>query len=613
MNTQKKNPHTTLGEHLLTRTRHSVDCNNTAPFHTSPIPLTLRSRTAVAVFLTLLCGVVLMSIFSPPHASASPSHPRSALGLSVSKVVVNLSTMPTVNMNDVELSQSITVLEEENLRVQKEMVETVAVVSNVETSVDMLNKTIVEAKEEYTRISVLLEEMFTQLKAANSVYNDSLEIATEAEVEKAMAVEKIANLTAIIATKSEELQKMEVEVSQFIRHLYQDGSMSTPDIAQIVTDKTLTINGNQKENSQHVLNKVNVLTKTLETDIGTVQEQKRTLADLETSLTAKSNAAQIAEENAEAAKTATEEGTRRIAELLNQQKNTLATIQAEEQFQQEKLKILTEKVNLLQTTQNETSEKITTLEAEEEKRALESLQKAQAEEKARNAAREALRLAEQTQNLNVSTTTSKLAEESQKWLETTSIITTKENVNQQCPKVAPGGTNWDGVDVGGLCVAAVASAPTTEAQRAILYAFNHLGSPYSQGNRLSVKPPVFDCSSFVARAYNAGGAYISKNGKVYNWINMFGSTVRYTPGVYEGTNLKRVTKNDPLKPGDVFIQFNGDSPANSGGDAGHAQMYLGVYEGDHYIIQSGGGRDSKVNVSHHRNSFNNEWVFRYTK
>ena len=217
---------------------------------------------------------------------------------------------------------------------------------------------------------------------------------------------------------------------------------------------------------------------------------------------------------------------------------------------------------------------------------------------------------------DLSTLSLKLAEERNSlktFLTVKGSVPITEAAPDVCPKVAPGGTNWDGVDVGGLCVAAVASAPTTEAQRAILYAFNHLGSPYSQGNRLSVKPPVFDCSSFVARAYNAGGAYISKNGKVYNWINMFGSTVRYTPGVYEGTNLKRVTKNDPLKPGDVFIQFNGDSPANSGGDAGHAQMYLGVYEGDHYIIQSGGGRDSKVNVSHHRNSFNNEWVFRYTK
>lgn len=189
---------------------------------------------------------------------------------------------------------------------------------------------------------------------------------------------------------------------------------------------------------------------------------------------------------------------------------------------------------------------------------------------------------------------------------------TTEKAPADCPTTAPVGTFPAGTNVKALCDRAVAQAPTEAAAAAIRYMFAHLGSPYSQGNRYSVNPPVFDCSSFVARGYTAAGAKIVKGTKEASWVSTFGWTGAYMPTAFEGSNLTRMAVRpgnlSTLLPGDVLIQFSGTNPAGSAGNNGHAQVYIG----DGLVIQSGGNHPrSLVNVTRHHNSFNNEWYFRY--
>ena len=75
-----------------------------------------------------------------------------------------------------------------------------------------------------------------------------------------------------------------------------------------------------------------------------------------------------------------------------------------------------------------------------------------------------------------------------------------------CPTSAPSGTLRDGaarVGVARLCADSVARARTPYAARAIKFALRNLGAPYSQPNRMGAFS--FDCSSYVTRAYDAGG------------------------------------------------------------------------------------------------------------
>lgn len=187
-----------------------------------------------------------------------------------------------------------------------------------------------------------------------------------------------------------------------------------------------------------------------------------------------------------------------------------------------------------------------------------------------------------------------------------------ETAPATCPSTAPAGTFPAGTNVKQLCERAVAKAPSAQAAGAIRYAFAHLGSPYSQSNRYSVNPPVFDCSSFVSRSYTAAKAPIIRNERESSWISNFGWTGAYMPSAYEGTNLQRLNVSpgnvNALLPGDVLIQFSGSNPAGSAGNNGHAQIYIG----DGLVIQSGGNHPrSLVNVTRHSNWFNNEWYFRY--
>lgn len=187
-----------------------------------------------------------------------------------------------------------------------------------------------------------------------------------------------------------------------------------------------------------------------------------------------------------------------------------------------------------------------------------------------------------------------------------------ENAPATCPDSVPTGTVHTATPFKEVCEKAVRTAPTPEAAAAIRYAFSKLGSPYSQSLRHSISPPIFDCSSFIARAYDAANATIYRDGEALTWFRndyTFSWTGAYMPINYLGSNLVRLNSKDELQPGDILIQFEGSSPANSAGNAGHAQMWLG----DGLVIQSGGDHPtSVVNVWKHTNGFDNEWYFRYT-
>ncbi|MFM2438899.1 MAG: hypothetical protein RLZ55_1724 [Actinomycetota bacterium] len=183
-----------------------------------------------------------------------------------------------------------------------------------------------------------------------------------------------------------------------------------------------------------------------------------------------------------------------------------------------------------------------------------------------------------------------------------------------CASGAPAGSVLYGVNVKAVCDAAVAGASTYEAAAAVRFGFSVLGTGYSQDYTLR-RTTQFDCSSFVGRAFVAGGGTIrTSGGSLVPFFPYFGWTGAYVTGGngygYSGTNLARLGTKAELKPGDIMIQFNGADPANSLGNDGHAMMYLG----NGLAIQAGTAPDgqSKVSVVRHVNSFSNEWYFRYT-
>lgn len=191
-----------------------------------------------------------------------------------------------------------------------------------------------------------------------------------------------------------------------------------------------------------------------------------------------------------------------------------------------------------------------------------------------------------------------------------------ESVPADCPRTAD--PRWIGTadtDVYQLCRDALRLATTYQAERAILYAFSKLGTPYSQNSVLRTTTH-FDCSSFVGRAFTAAQARVRKaNGAWVDFFPYFGWTGAYVPIAYwdawsrygyEGTNVYRIWNRKDLKAGDIIIQFNGTDPANSAGNAGHAQIFLGGNK----IIQSGGNINN-VNVDYEGNFLENEWYFRY--
>lgn len=191
-----------------------------------------------------------------------------------------------------------------------------------------------------------------------------------------------------------------------------------------------------------------------------------------------------------------------------------------------------------------------------------------------------------------------------------------EPVPSECPRSTdPRWIGTNDTDVYRLCTDALRLATTTQAQRAILYAFSKLGTPYSQDINKR-RTTHFDCSSFVGRAYTAADAWVRKaNGVWVDFFPYFGWTGAYVPVAYwdawsrygyEDTNVYRVWNRKDLKAGDIIIQFNGSNPGNSAGNAGHAQIFLGGNK----VIQSG-GNIGNVNVAYEGNYLSNEWYFRY--
>ncbi len=205
--------------------------------------------------------------------------------------------------------------------------------------------------------------------------------------------------------------------------------------------------------------------------------------------------------------------------------------------------------------------------------------------------------------------------ENQRSLSTAAV----EDVPDACSSWAPASSVPAGLDYTRVCNEAVRVAPTFEAQRAIRYGFGKLGTLYSQGaDRETTK---FDCSSFVARAFRAAdGVVRTPSGALVNFYPYFSYTGAYMPSAFVGTNVQRVAQEyngadqlvtANLQPGDLIIMFDGSNPANSAGNNGHAQMYLG----NGYVIHAGSAptaSPSQVSVKKFTGSgFSSAWVFRY--
>ncbi|MDP3971395.1 MAG: hypothetical protein Q8P61_00590 [Candidatus Nanopelagicales bacterium] len=146
-----------------------------------------------------------------------------------------------------------------------------------------------------------------------------------------------------------------------------------------------------------------------------------------------------------------------------------------------------------------------------------------------------------------------------------------------CPKVAPPGSLTDGAEQIGvrrLCRMSVKQARSPAAARAIVWAFNHLGVPYS----MTWTPvddelfPTFHCANFIARAYYWGAR-----------ISAF-LTLPWTPAYANPPAFIQPVQGPP-QSGDINIMWRGEGGiAASGGAAGHAQLLIA----DGWVIQSGG-------------------------
>jgi hypothetical protein len=140
-----------------------------------------------------------------------------------------------------------------------------------------------------------------------------------------------------------------------------------------------------------------------------------------------------------------------------------------------------------------------------------------------------------------------------------------EPVPADCPRTTdPRWLATNDTDVYRLCRDALRLATTTQAQRAILYAFSKLGTPYSQDINKR-RTTHFDCSSFVGRAYTAADARVRKaNGWWVDFFPYFGWTGAYVPIAYwdawsrygyEGTNVYRVASVNNFRTGETIPNF----------------------------------------------------------
>jgi len=82
-----------------------------------------------------------------------------------------------------------------------------------------------------------------------------------------------------------------------------------------------------------------------------------------------------------------------------------------------------------------------------------------------------------------------------------------------CPTSAPSNTMRSGsssIGIARLCADSVRAAATPQAARAVKYALNHLGLPYSQERRM--QSGWYDCSSLVMRSYDSAGVDVLVGG-----------------------------------------------------------------------------------------------------
>lgn len=141
---------------------------------------------------------------------------------------------------------------------------------------------------------------------------------------------------------------------------------------------------------------------------------------------------------------------------------------------------------------------------------------------------------------------------------------TQKTINpKDCPNTSPAQFLRDGAAQYGikrLCEESVQKAPTVQAAKAILYAFNHIGAPYACGGAGRTEPNSFDCSSFVSRSYSEGAGM--SNVGVSNTVAMTRPVANWLTPVEE----------NGIKPGDLV--FFAQQGTNGDGGSGHVVMAL---------------------------------------
>ncbi len=152
-----------------------------------------------------------------------------------------------------------------------------------------------------------------------------------------------------------------------------------------------------------------------------------------------------------------------------------------------------------------------------------------------------------------------------------------------CPKKVPAGALMGGsAEIGAkkLCEISVKQARSPAAAAAIVWAFNHLGEPYNSGGvPIDVENfGSFNCATFVAKAYYWG----TRNAGFLG--------LPWTPAYASAPDFIKPVGN-AHKAGDINVMWRSGDMASSGGQAGHAQLFLA----DGWLIQSGGtGRVTNV-------------------
>lgn len=168
-------------------------------------------------------------------------------------------------------------------------------------------------------------------------------------------------------------------------------------------------------------------------------------------------------------------------------------------------------------------------------------------------------------------------------LGSTAQFDAKSTTPTTCPSKVPSGALMGGsAEIGAkkLCEKSVKEARSPAAAAAIVWAFNHLGEPYNSGGvPIDVENfGSFNCATFVAKAYYWGARNIGF--LTLPWTPAYASPPEF---------LKPVGMAH--KAGDINIMWRSGDMASSGGQAGHAQMFLA----DGWLIQSGGtGRVTNI-------------------